>query len=81
MVNIYTTQFFSRCPNNGIRIKYTLRIETENVLHVEAIVDSVERIGNEYHENIADALLDEFGGAQTLMADHHGVAIETKRSK
>jgi hypothetical protein len=81
MVNIYTTHFFAECPNNGIRIRYELRIETAEVLDVEFIVSTVEQIDHGYHEKIADDLLEAFGGTQTLIADHHSVVIETRRAK
>lgn len=80
-MNIYTTQFFAECPSNGIRIKYELRIETTEVLSVEAIVTTVDQMGEGYHEQIADNLLEALGGSQTLIADHHSVTIETRRAK
>ncbi len=78
-MNAYTTEFFATCPNNGIRIKYRLRIETHDVLAVEDIVATVESVGDSYHEELADEMLKRFGGRQTLVADHHGVVIETTR--
>jgi len=79
-LNAYTTEFFSNCPNNGIRIKYRLRIETAGVIPVEQITAKVESISEGYHEEIADELHAAFGGTQTLVADHHGVTIETTRA-
>lgn len=79
-MNAYTTEFFANCPNNGIRIKYRLRIETREVIPVEQIVARLEAISEGYHEEIADELLQVFKGVQTLTADHHGVTIETVRS-
>ena len=67
-----------RCPNNGIRIRYELAIETTSVISVEAIIDKVESMSG-YHESIADELLLAFGGRQTLIAHHHGVTIQTTR--
>lgn len=81
MVNAYTTQFFARCPNNGIRIRYALRIETSEVLSVEEIITTIEQVDEGYHEQIADDLLEALGGIQTLTADHHSVTIETRRTK
>lgn len=80
-MNIYTTEFFASCPNNGLRIKYDLRIETREAIPVEQILAKVEAIGEGFHENVADELLDAFGGTQTLIANHHGVTIETKRTR
>lgn len=78
-MNAYTTEFFSNCPNNGLRIKYRLRIETSEVIPVEQIIAKVEGVSDSYHEELADELLLSFGGTQTLVADHHGVTIETTR--
>ena len=79
-MNTYTTEFFTNCPNNGLRIKYRLRIEKQETIPVEQIIAKVESIAEGYHEDIADDLLLSFGGAQTLVADHHGVNIETTRA-
>ena len=80
-MNAYTTKFFADCPTNGIRIAYTLRIETSEVLAVETLIATVESVGDGYHEEIADDMHKRFGGVQTLTADHHGVTIETTRAK
>ncbi len=79
-LNVYTTEFFARCPNNGIRVKYVLRIEATGTVPVEAIIDHIEKIREGFHEAIADELFATFRGKQTLTADHHGVTIETERS-
>ena len=78
-MNTYRTEFFAQCPNNGQRIKYSLRIDTLDVLPVEQIIAKVEGISEGYHEELADELLLSFGGTQTMVADHHGVTIETLR--
>jgi hypothetical protein len=78
-LNTYTTKFFANCPNNGIRVKYILRIETGVVIPVEQIMSAVESVGDEFHEELADQMQERFGGRQTLTADHHGVTIETVR--
>lgn len=80
-MNIYTTEFFATCPNNGVRIKYTLRIETTAVIVVEHILAATESYTTDFHEHIADALHGRFGGKQTLVADHHSVTIETVRTE
>jgi hypothetical protein len=79
-LNAYTTEFFSNCPNNGLRIKYRLRIESREIIPVEQITAKVESISEGFHEEVADELLVAFGGVQTLTADHHGVTIETTRA-
>lgn len=80
-LNSYTTEFFCNCPNNGIRIKYRLRIEkTQEMLSVEELIAAVESLDDQFHEELADELLRRFGGKQTLIAEHHGVTIETTRS-
>ena len=78
-MNRYTTEFFSQCPNNNVRIKYTFVIETSTVIQVEQIIDAVMLLDRGFHEELADQLHREFGGKQTLTAHHHGVLIETER--
>jgi hypothetical protein len=78
-LNAYTTEFFMNCPNNGLRVKYRLRIETHEMIPVEQITAKVESLSEGFHEEVADEFLFSFGGAQTLTADHHGVTIETTR--
>lgn len=80
-MNAYTVEFYANCPNNGLRIKYRLRVETRETLSVESILTTVENIEEGYHEEVADNLFEAFGGVQTLIADHHGVTIETTRTK
>ena len=46
---------------------------------MEDILKEVEDIQKGFHEDIADRLQRRFGGSQTLVADHHGVRIETTR--
>jgi hypothetical protein len=79
-MNTYTTEFFCNCPNNGARVKYRLRIEARNIIPVEHIIAKVESLREGYHEEVAEELLAAFGGVQTLVADHHGVTIETTRA-
>lgn len=79
MVNIYRTEFFARCPNNDVRIKYRLEIRTTEVLKVESIVKEVDSFVEGFHEELADSLHAAFGGSQTLVADHHSVEIQTER--
>ena len=79
-MNAYTTEFFATCPNNSVRIKYRLRIETAQILSVEELTAAVEATDEGYHEEIADQMLARFGGRQTMVADHHGVTIETVRA-
>lgn len=78
-MNAYIVEFFARCPTNDIRIAYCLRIETQEVIRVESIVDAVDQIRSGFHEAIADDLHAALGGTQTIIADHHGVTIETTR--
>lgn len=81
-MNVYTTKFFCRCPNNDVRIEYALRIETIEILRVEDIINGIEIEAEEakFHEELADQLAERFGGVQRLTADHHGVGIETHRA-
>lgn len=78
-VNIYRHKFVSVCPNNGKVIFYELKIETDKVIQVEHIVTAVKLHDKGFHEEIADSLHKQFGGKQTMVAQHHGVDIETRR--
>lgn len=78
-MNNYTVQFFAFCPINGVRILYTLSIEINLVIMAEALIDAVTLHDKGFHEEIANDLLREFGGVQTLTANHHGVEIKTIR--
>lgn len=78
-MNTYKTKFFANCPENGIRVEYDLTINTGSVVKVEDLIEVVQGIGAGLHEDIADRLSARFGGTQTLVADHHGVTINTTR--
>jgi hypothetical protein len=81
-VNIYTTKFFSVCPSNGIRVKYTLKISSEEVIPVEQIVSQVEAAEGRqvFHEEHADIFAAQLPGEHVLRAHHHGVDIATYRA-
>lgn len=82
-MNIYTIQFHANCPTNGVRIGYTLRIESQVLIPAEQIVAAIEAIESGervYHEEIADRLAAQFPGEHRLSAHHHGVGIETIRT-
>jgi hypothetical protein len=49
------------------------------MIQVEDIIDAVMLLNRGFHEEIADQLHREFGGQQTLTANHHGVSIRTIR--
>lgn len=79
-MNIYTAKFKATCPNNGLIISYTLRIETDEKIMVETIIVACHMKASGYHEDIADAIYARIGaGRHTLVAYHHGVHIETRR--
>lgn len=79
-MNRYTYKFQSVCPVNKKKIGYKLVIETTYLLMVEQLMVFIaENYEESFHENIADGLFDAFGGNQYLVADHHGVLIETWR--
>lgn len=80
-MNKYTVKFFARCPTNGVRVEYTLEITTNKTIKVEMLIETVGQYDGWYHEDIADNLLERFGGEQNLLALHHGVFIETKRKE
>lgn len=77
-MNIYTHSFVVECPNNGVKISYVLTIATPNKIMVEDIVSKCN-VGTGFHEDLADAFHEWFGGRQTMKAHHHGVWIETIR--
>lgn len=78
-MNIYRHQFKAQCPNNGARITYELELTTARVVPVEQITQVCSELAPAYHEEIADFLIDRFGGGQVIRAHHHGVDIETRR--
>lgn len=78
-MNIYRADFHARCPVNAARIHYHWTLTTHEVVRVEEINDALDTIHAGFHENIADSLRALFGGRQTLIAEHHGVTIETTR--
>ncbi len=78
-MNKYTVKFFANCPNNGVRIEYTLTITVRKTIEVETLIDTTSKYDNWYHEDIADSLSERFKGQQVLTAFHHGVFIETVR--
>lgn len=78
-MNIYRANFFARCPSNGNVISYALAIHTGATVMVEEILEELDTIREGYHEAIADQLCAKFGGSQRLVAQHHGVEIETIR--
>lgn len=77
-MNVYRYEFVVACPNNDVRVRYTLRIEKADKIMVEEIVAACT-LDSAYHEDLADKLHARFGGRQTLVAYHHGVWIETVR--
>lgn len=82
-MNTYVIEFFARCPSNGLRIKYVLKVETEagRVVMAEDILECIDANTREpvYHERLADALKAQLPGRHTLTAHHHGVGIVTTR--
>ncbi len=78
-MNTYRTTFAVECPNNGQRIEYLLEIQTTKVILVEKLQSFLKKNKRAFHEDLADALVEAFGGLQTLKAEHHGVLIETVR--
>lgn len=78
-MNSYKTEFFCVCPLNNTRIKYHLEIVTNEIIPVEDILNQLRRYDSGFHELIAEELHEKFGGTQTLVAEHHGVIIETTR--
>jgi hypothetical protein len=80
-MNVYRHHFYGRCPANGVRISYSLTIKSNAVIPVEQILAATEDADDRFHEDIADELIERFGGTQTLEAEHHGVQIEPHRAE
>jgi len=78
-VNIYRYQFTAACPSNGEQIVYSLEIHSCARVMVEHIKTACALHKRGYHEDIADDLHQRFGGLQIISANHHGVAIESRR--
>lgn len=81
-MNRYRHQFTVQCPENGQNILYFLTMDHPEVVMVEQIMAAANRSKmcvKPYHENVADYLYDQLGGAQYIRAHHHGVTIETFR--
>jgi hypothetical protein len=80
-MNIYRFIFIVKCPVNGKPISYAFELQkpdSEKVM-VEDISAFAKAFNSEFHEQLADAFLEKFGGQQILKAHHHGVDIETHR--
>jgi len=77
-MNIYRHRFVSKCPANGEQIVYDLTIESTTMIRIEEIREIVLTHKTGWHEDIADALC-RVGGKQTLVAEHDGITIETRR--
>lgn len=77
-MNVYRHKFVARCPVNGDMIAYRLKIESRSIIRAESIRDACPSEG--LHEEIADGLLHDLGGTQTLKATHGGVKIKTVRA-
>lgn len=78
-MNKYSTKFIALCPVNNKSIIYQLEIKHIEKILVEDIVEAISEFTSGFHESIADNLFEKFGGEQTLIANHHGVIIETER--
>ena len=77
-MNKYKYSFESVCPVDNERIKYTLKIESTEIIFAEDIAKQCESQKSAFHEVIADNLI-KLGGKQTIKATHSGVKITTKR--
>lgn len=79
LLNIYRHRFVCICPDNPQAIIYDFELQSEKMVRVEHIVVACALFQQAFHEKIADALFERFGGYQVLKAHHHGVDIETRR--
>lgn len=77
--NIYRLTFSALCPSDGEEIEYKLEIKRPTILMVEHLKAEIDCIKTGYQEDIADFLIERFGGEQRMVATHQGVEIETYR--
>lgn len=77
-MNRYVHTFVCECPNNGVKVSYTLTVVHADKVMVEEIIAACD-VGIAFHEDLADALLVRLGGRQVMTAFHHGVWITTYR--
>jgi hypothetical protein len=80
-MNKYKFSFELECPNNSQRIAYQAEITVDRVIMVENIASFFLSYTAAYHEEIADASYETFGGYQVITAHHHGVDVETTRGR
>lgn len=77
-MNVYTYAFQAQCIKNAELIDYSLEIKTNAVIIVEEL-EAWPIPEKAFHEDLADALFERFGGRQTLTATHGKVEIVTTR--
>ena len=81
-MNTYKYNFEIECPNNNNqRIAYRVEITVDRVIMVENIASFFLSYTAAFHEEVADASYETFGGYQVISAHHHGVDIETRRGQ
>ena len=78
-MNRYDHTFAATCPTDGATIIYHLTIKIETVIMAEDIAAACRFAEPVYHEALADALFEKFGGRQKVRAMHQGVHITTTR--
>ncbi len=61
-MNIYKVKFTVKCPSDGDLITYKLCIYSASMIMAEQIKTATALIKSGYHEKIADALHNDFGG-------------------
>ena len=77
-MNIYRHTFQRTCPVDAALIDYSLELRTDATVMVGAIKAACSG-GPVLHEELADKLAAQFGGAQRIVATHQGVQVETLR--
>lgn len=80
-MNIYTSKFVARCPENGDAIDYSMTIATQSIVMVEKIELAINELTAQpaHHEFLADRFWRLFGGRQVMVATHGRVSIQTIR--
>ena len=81
-LNCYRLSFVANSPDGDSDepVIYHLEIKTDRMIRVEHIKTATSLIKKGYHEDIADELIERFGGEQRITATHQGIEIESYRS-
>lgn len=82
--NHYAVSFVGKCPVDGEAVDYVWRLQTEKLVMAEDMLEVVNgELSKSLHEQMADALFEQFGGVQRIDATHKSgrVQITTVRTE